>query len=79
MTVLLVYFACKSEHFPYIIKSNTSNIYRNLSNECVLGTSDFDAQISSIKFWKGDENRRPVFKKTVLRNIDWCMHIVLFS
>jgi hypothetical protein len=27
----------------------------------ILGTSDFDAQMSGIKFWKGDENLRPVF------------------
>jgi hypothetical protein len=25
-----------------------------------VGTSDFDAQMSGIKFWKGDENLRPV-------------------
>jgi hypothetical protein len=30
---------------------------------CSLGTSDFDAQMSGIKFWKGDENLRPVNKK----------------
>jgi hypothetical protein len=30
---------------------------------CILGTSDFDAQISGIKFWKGDENLRPVYKR----------------
>jgi hypothetical protein len=35
-----------------------------------IGTSDFDAQMSGLKFWKGDENLRPVNKKTVLRNID---------
>jgi hypothetical protein len=29
---------------------------------CSLGTSDFDAQMSGMKFWKGDENLRPVKK-----------------
>jgi hypothetical protein len=27
-----------------------------------LGTSDFDAQMYGIKFWKGNENLRPVYK-----------------
>jgi hypothetical protein len=27
-----------------------------------IGTSDFDAQMSGLKFWKGDENLRPVNK-----------------
>jgi hypothetical protein len=27
-----------------------------------VGTSDFDAQLFDIKFWKGDENLRPVTK-----------------
>jgi hypothetical protein len=30
---------------------------------CAIGISDFDAQISGIKLWKGDENLRPVNKK----------------
>ncbi len=30
-----------------------------------LGTSDFDAQMSGIEFWKGDENLRPFYKKNV--------------
>ncbi len=29
----------------------------------VLGASDFDAQMSGIKFWKGYENLRPVDTK----------------
>jgi hypothetical protein len=33
---------------------------------CSLGTSEFDAQISSIKFWKGDENLRPIYKKLII-------------
>jgi hypothetical protein len=28
-----------------------------------LGTSEFDAQMSAIKIWMGDENLRPVHKK----------------
>ncbi len=32
-------------------------------NESLLGTSDFDAQMSGIKIWKGDEILRPVYKK----------------
>jgi hypothetical protein len=35
-----------------------------------IGPSDFDALMSSIKFWKGDDNLRPVYKKTVFRNIE---------
>jgi hypothetical protein len=31
---------------------------------CRVGTRDFDAQTSGIKFWKGDENLRPVYKKS---------------
>jgi hypothetical protein len=34
-------------------------------SEFALGTSDFDAQMCGIKFWKGDENLRLVSKKTV--------------
>ncbi len=29
--------------------------------------------MSGIKLWKGDENLRPVYKKTVLRNIVWLL------
>ncbi len=29
---------------------------------CLLGTSDFDVQMSGIKFQKGDENLRPIYK-----------------
>jgi hypothetical protein len=28
----------------------------------VIVASDFDAQMSGIKFWKGDDNQRPVNK-----------------
>ncbi len=30
----------------------------------LIGTFDFDAQMSGITFWKGDENLRPVYKKS---------------
>jgi hypothetical protein len=33
---------------------------------CTLGASDFDAQMSGIKFWKGDGNLRPFYKKSFL-------------
>jgi hypothetical protein len=36
---------------------------------CLIGTSDFDAQMCGIKFWKGDENLRPVFRKE--KKIEW--------
>jgi hypothetical protein len=42
-----------------------------LGSVCILGTSDFDTQMSGIKIWKGDENLRSVSKKTVFRNTDW--------
>jgi hypothetical protein len=31
--------------------------------------SYFDAQMSGIKFWKSDENQRPVYKKINIRNL----------
>jgi hypothetical protein len=37
-------------------KTKGANVYGT------LGTSDFDAQLSGIKYWKGDENLRPVYK-----------------
>jgi hypothetical protein len=43
------------------------------SSRLVLYTYDIDTQISDIKFWKGDENLRTVYKKTVLRNIEWLL------
>jgi hypothetical protein len=45
---------------------------------CSLGTSDFDAQMSGMKFWKGDENLRLVNKKTVLPNIEWLLEVLDF-
>jgi hypothetical protein len=34
-----------------------------------IGTSDFDAQMCGIKYWKGDENRRPVYKKPFYKKL----------
>jgi hypothetical protein len=39
----------------------------------VKGTSDFDAQMSGIKFCKSDENL-----KTVLQNIEWLLEFSTF-
>jgi hypothetical protein len=35
--------------------------------------------MSGIKFWKGDENLRPVYKKPFYRNIDWLLVFRTFS
>ena len=37
------------------------------------GHTDFNAQMSGIKFWKGVENPRPVYIKKVLRSIEWLL------
>jgi hypothetical protein len=42
------------------------------------GTSDFGAQMSGIKFWKGDENLRPVDKKPY-EILSGRLHFRLFS
>jgi hypothetical protein len=47
---------------------------------CLVGTSDFDVQMSGIKFWKGDGNLKPVHKKPfyeILLRV--CLHFGLFS
>jgi hypothetical protein len=36
-----------------------------------VGTSDFDAQMPGIKFWKGNENLRPVRQKPFYESIEW--------
>jgi hypothetical protein len=48
------------------------------STRYTVGTSDFDAQMSGIKFWKGDDNLRPVFKKLFLELLNGCLHFDLF-
>jgi hypothetical protein len=45
----------------------------------VLETSDFDAQMSGIKFWKGDENLRPVNKKPFFKILSGRLPFGLFS
>ena len=52
-----------SENSFYIVAMHLS--------DSTLGTSDFDDQMPGIKFWKGDENLRPVYKKRFLRYIEW--------
>jgi hypothetical protein len=44
-----------------------------------LGASDFAAQMSGIKLWKGDENLRPVHKKPFYEIICGCLHFRLFG
>ncbi len=46
---------------------------------CSLGTSDFDAQMSGMKFWKGDENLRLVNKKRFYQILSGCLHLGLFN
>jgi hypothetical protein len=45
------------------------------------GTSDFDAQMSGIHFWKGDENLKICLLKTVFQNIDieWLLQFWTFN
>jgi hypothetical protein len=40
-----------------------SFLYNMTDHFCLLGTSDFDAQMSGIKTKKGDEILKPVNKK----------------
>ena len=44
-----------------------------------IGTSDFDAQMSGIKFWKNYENLRPVNKNLFFGILSGCLHFGLFS
>ncbi len=48
------------------------------SKAYILGTCDFVAQISDIKFWKGDENLRPADKKTVFGLFECQRGFVIF-
>ncbi len=57
----------------------------------LVGTIDFEAQMCDIKFWKGDENLRPVYKNPFseilsgwaynemkpffLEQVEWCIKI----
>ncbi len=47
-------------------ESRTILIETSTFRGCTLGAGDFDAQMSGIKFWKGDGNLRPVYKKSFL-------------
>ncbi len=51
----------------------TRDLNKTLITGCALGTSDFDAQMSGIKIQKGNEILRPVYKKTIFRNIEWLL------
>ena len=48
-----------------------------------IGTSDFEAQMSGLKYWKGDENQRPVYKTPFYEILNSCciffLHIVFSS
>ncbi len=47
---------------------------------CAIGISYFDSQILYLEYiFDGDENLRPVYKKTVLRNMNGCLHFGLFT
>jgi hypothetical protein len=47
-------------------------------SHCATGISDFDAQMSGIKIWKGDENLGPVYKKTVFQHIERFLSFLTF-
>jgi len=42
---------------------------------CIVGTSDFEAQMSGVKFWKGDENQRPLYTKPFYKMFSGCLHL----
>ncbi len=65
----------KSTKRQFLTKSTT--IYKSIP--WLLGTSDFDAQMSGIKFWKGNENLRPVYKQPFYEILSGCLHFGLFS
>jgi hypothetical protein len=44
----------------------------------VIVASDFDAQVSGIKLWKGDDNQRPVNKNRFAK-FSGCWNFGLFS
>jgi hypothetical protein len=46
---------------------------RNYLSGSGLGTSDFDAQMSGIKYSKGDENLRLVYKKPFYEILSGCL------
>jgi hypothetical protein len=44
-----------------------------------IGTTDFDAQMSGLKLWKGNENLRPVYEKPFYEILIGCMLFGLLS
>ncbi len=60
---------------PFAIVTITYEVarYQYAPAEWAVGTSDFDAQMSSIQIQKGNEILRPVYKKTIFRNIEWLL------
>ncbi len=49
-----------------------------MEGTCTIGTSDFDAQMSGIKIYKGDEILRPVYIQLFSEMLSSCLHIWTF-
>ncbi len=66
-------------HSLVVILDLQSHCY--LCTVCLIGTTDFDAQVSGIKFWEGDENLRLVNNKKVyeIRYRYWVVACILDS
>jgi hypothetical protein len=62
----LRYFAFLRDLIFFDIELRSSFAGEKARPTYVLGTCDFDAQMSGIKFRKGDENLRTVYKKLLL-------------
>jgi hypothetical protein len=60
LSLLLWSYCLYLRNYLIIIKARWETLCRALQGLCTLGTSDFDAQMSGIKLWKGDEYLRPV-------------------
>jgi hypothetical protein len=71
-------FVEKYRNFFYGLHERFSSSSISISLPCRVETSDFDAQMSGIKFWKGDENLRPVDKKLFYKIMSGCLHEGLF-
>jgi hypothetical protein len=70
---------CTGAFVPKQTENLSMKLFNRISllNAYTLGTSDFDAEMSGIKFWKGHENLG-----TVIKNSFWksgCLHFGLFS
>ncbi len=67
-------FAATFWRFGSVPKCHGSTtLLHNFARPFWVGTNDFDAKMSVIKFWKGNENLRPLYKKTVLWNLEWLL------